>query len=76
MRVDEDILHCAGFDTGFFSREGGVILASYSVSGHDIGICIVCFGLLVVFVFWFDIVPTHTKNYTKADIKSIWFAQL
>ena len=75
----QDILHCAGFDTGFFARvEGrGGILASDSISGKDIGICIVCFGLLVVFVFWyFDIVPTHTKNYTKVDIKCIWFAQL
>ena len=23
MRVDEDILHFAGFDTGFFLRRGG-----------------------------------------------------
>ena len=56
---------------------GGGILASDSILGQDIWICIVCFGLLVVFVLWyFDIVPTHTKNYTKADIKSIWLAQL
>ena len=66
----------AGFDTGFFARGGG-ILASDSTSGQDVGICIVCNGLLIVFVFWyFDIVHTHTNNYAKADIKRIWFAQL
>ena len=47
---------------------------SDSIMGQDIGICIVFFGLLVVFVF--DIVPIHTKNYAKAYIKSILFAQL
>ena len=36
--------------------------------GQDIGICIVCFGLLVVFCI---IVPTHTKNYAKAYIKHL-----
>ena len=42
---------------------GGGILASDSISGQDIGICIVCFGLLLVFVFWyFDIVP-NILNY-------------
>ena len=42
----------AGFDTGFFTR------GNISILGQDIGICIVCFGLLVVFVFWyFDILP-------------------
>ena len=67
-------VQCTGFDTGFFTRGGG---GRQSISGQDIGICIVCFGLFVVFVFWyFDIVPTHTKNYAKADIKSIWFPQL
>ena len=30
------------------------------------GICIVCFGVLVVFVFWY-VVPTHTKNCAKSD---------
>ena len=50
---------------------------SDSISGQGIGICIVCFGPLVVFVFWYyDIVPTHTKNYAKADITRLWFAQL
>ena len=33
-----------------FSLGGGEILVSDSISGQDIGICIVCFGLLVVFV--------------------------
>ena len=64
-----------GFDTEFFARGGGGgegILAS--VLGQDIGICIVCFGVLVVYILIFYI--THTKNYAKADIRSIWFAQL
>ena len=60
-------MYIPGFDTGFFASGGS---ASDSISGQNVGICIVCFGLLVVFVFsYFDILPTHTKNYTKADIK-------
>ena len=59
------------FDTGFFASGGGG--GGGWISGQDIGICIVCFGLLVVFLFWcFDIVSTHTKNYTKADIESVF----
>ena len=48
------------------------ILVSDSISGQDIGICIVCFGLLCscVCVSYFDVVPVHTKNNTKADIKN------
>ena len=55
---------------------GGGILASDSISGQDIGICIVCLGLLLVFVGILVLYLTQTKNYTKADIESIWFAQL
>ena len=29
------------------------MLASDSILGQDIGICTVCFGLLVVSVFWY-----------------------
>ena len=51
-------------------------LLSDSILGQDIGICIVCYGLLVVFVFcYFDIVPTHTKNYAKAYIKKVFRLQ-
>ena len=41
------------FDTGFFrwGGGGGGKLASDSISGQDIGICIVCFGPLGVFEF-------------------------
>ena len=46
------------------TTEQGLIqdfFARNSILGQDVGICIVYFGLLVVFVFWyFHIVPnTH-----------------
>ena len=67
----------AGFDTGFFCYGEGEILAPDSISGQDIGTCVVFFGLLVVFVFWkFDIVPRTLRITQRLDIKSIWFAQL
>ena len=65
----QDILHCAGFDTGFFAKVGGgggggCKLAPDSILGQDIGICIACFGLLVVFVFWYFILYLHTIRIT------------
>ena len=58
---------------------GGVrgIPASDSISGQDIAICIVCFSLLVVFVFGYfnDNVPIAfhmLRNYAVADIKVVW----
>ena len=55
-------------------RGGGdiKILVSDSTSGQDIGIVLyVLVYYVVVCVFsYFDVVPVHTKNNTKADIKN------
>ena len=67
MRVDKDILHYAGFDTGFFARGENICVRQHFGTRHW-ELCL-CFGILILYL-------THTKNYTKADIKSIWFAQL
>ena len=45
------------FSLGGGGGKGGILMSD-SILRQDIGIYIVCFGLLVVFLFWyFDIVP-------------------
>ena len=42
---------------------------SDSISGFVLSVSCLCFGILILYL-------THTKNYVKADIKSISFSQL